>query len=190
MNVRRTAPVLASLAVLLGSAACGSGGGTTTGSAYGSGPSSRQSASAPATGTKGAGTAGSSARTSASTSAGASAAGAGRTLALGRTSLGRVLVGPDGNAVYRYDPDHGGPSTCYDACATAWPPLAGPVTAGPGVAAARLGTVDRRDGTAQATYGGWPLYYFAGDTAPGRATGQGSGGVWWVLDGAGRPVGR
>lgn len=184
MDVRRTAPTLASLAVVLAVAACGSGGAT-TGSAYGSGSTTRQSASAPASGTSG-GTG----TTGTKGSGAPGTPGTGGTVALGKTSLGKVLVGPDGRTVYRYDPDHGGASTCYDACATAWPPVAGPVTAGAGVSAARLGSVDRKDGTAQATYGGWPLYYFAGDTAPGQATGQASGGVWWALDGAGRPVGR
>ena len=29
--------------------------------------------------------------------------------------------------------------------------------------------------------GDWPLYYFAGDAAPGDMNGQGVGGNWWVV---------
>ena len=43
-----------------------------------------------------------------------------------------------------------------------------------------LGTLTRTDGTMQATYNGWPLYYFAGDAAQGDANGQGVGDVWFV----------
>ena len=46
-------------------------------------------------------------------------------------------------------------------CAVNWPPLIveGKPTAGEGVNADLLGTVERTDGTMQATYNGWPLYY-------------------------------
>ena len=37
--------------------------------------------------------------------------------------------------------------------------------------AAKLGTVRRANGTLQVTYSGKPLYWFAGDTAAGQATG-------------------
>ena len=42
--------------------------------------------------------------------------------------------------------------------------------------------VPRLDGTNQLKAGKWPLYRFAGDAAPGDANGQGSGGVWFVVD--------
>lgn len=113
------------------------------------------------------------------------------TIALGSTDLGEVLVGPDGMTLYLYDPDAQGDSTCYDQCATAWPPLTlddgGPV-AGDGVDAALLGTTERTDGTTQVTYDGWPLYYWAQDAAPGDATGQAVNDVWWVLDASGEPI--
>ena len=36
------------------------------------------------------------------------------------------------------------------------------------------------------TVDGWPLYFFSGDATPGDTTGQGVGGVWFVVgaDGA------
>lgn len=113
------------------------------------------------------------------------------TVALGSTDLGDVLVGPDGRTLYMYDPDAQGDSTCYEQCATAWPPLTldgGEPTAGDGVDAALLGTTERTDGTTQVTYDGWPLYYWAQDAAPGDATGQAVNDVWWVLDASGEPI--
>jgi predicted lipoprotein with Yx(FWY)xxD motif len=56
----------------------------------------------------------------------------------------------------------------------------GPATAGAGVTGT-LGTITRPDGTTQATHDGYPLYTYAGDTAPGQAKGNGlnvPGGVW------------
>jgi predicted lipoprotein with Yx(FWY)xxD motif len=44
-----------------------------------------------------------------------------------------------------------------------------------------LGVITRTDGTKQVTYGGHPLYYFAGDTAPGQTKGQGVGGTWFLI---------
>jgi len=43
-----------------------------------------------------------------------------------------------------------------------------------------LGEITRADGTKQVTYNDMPLYYFAGDKAPGDTTGQGVGGAWLV----------
>lgn len=114
------------------------------------------------------------------------------TVALGSTDLGEVLVGPEGMTLYMFDPDAQGDSTCYDQCATAWPPLTlddgAEPAAGEGVDAALLGTTERTDGTTQVTYDGWPLYYWAQDAAPGDATGQAVNDVWWVLDASGEPI--
>jgi len=47
--------------------------------------------------------------------------------------------------------------------------------------ASLVGSSPRTDGTTQVTYGGKPLYYFKGDTAPGDAKGQGLNNVWYIL---------
>jgi predicted lipoprotein with Yx(FWY)xxD motif len=44
-----------------------------------------------------------------------------------------------------------------------------------------LGVTTRTGGAKQVTYGGHPLYYFKGDTAPGQTKGQGVGGVWFLI---------
>jgi predicted lipoprotein with Yx(FWY)xxD motif len=110
------------------------------------------------------------------------AAAEGASLATAETDLGTILVDGQGNTLYLFTSDtQGEPSTCTGGCAAAWPALAGSVTAGDGVDAALIGTVAGADGTEQATYDGWPLYYYAQDTGPGDTTGQGVGGVWWVV---------
>jgi predicted lipoprotein with Yx(FWY)xxD motif len=99
-------------------------------------------------------------------------------------SLGIWLTDSSGRALYVFTMDKGSTSECYGACATAWPPLlaTGPVTiAGKFTVPADLGTTTRTDGTKQVTYGGRPLYYFAGDTAAGQTKGQGVGGVWFLV---------
>lgn len=104
------------------------------------------------------------------------------------SDLGPILAA-DGRTLYVFLPDEGGPSTCYDECATTWPPLMadGEPTAGEGVEA-ELGTVPRDDGGEQVTVAGWPLYFYAPDTEPGDVLGQGVGDVWYVVAPDGTPV--
>jgi predicted lipoprotein with Yx(FWY)xxD motif len=66
---------------------------------------------------------------------------------------------------------------CGTECLKIWPEVLLPkgvttTTAGPGANAARLGTVTRRGGSLQVTYGGKPLYYFFKDTRPGQVGGN------------------
>ncbi len=92
----------------------------------------------------------------------------------------KVLTNSQGFTVYWFAPDTATTSKCTGSCATYWPPVKGPATAGAGVTGT-LGTITRPDGTTQATYDGRPLDTYAGDTAPGQAKGNGlnvSGGVW------------
>jgi len=50
------------------------------------------------------------------------------------------------------------------------------------VKAEDFGTITREDGKKQTTFRGYPLYYWAGDKAPGDTKGQGVGNVWYVID--------
>jgi len=91
-----------------------------------------------------------------------------------------VLTDAKGFAVYSFAPDTMTTSDCNGACAAAWPPVKGPVSAGAGLTGT-LGTIERSDGSAQATFDGHPLYTFVGDTAPGQNKGNGlnvAGGLW------------
>ncbi|MDX1448519.1 MAG: hypothetical protein R3246_05595 [Acidimicrobiia bacterium] len=108
---------------------------------------------------------------------------------LADTSLGEVLVGPEGMTLYGFTVDDPGVSNCYDACAQAWPPLAGDTPIGDDLDPSLFSTTERTDGTSQLVAGDWPLYYFAGDTAPGDVNGQNVEGVWFVVDSDGNLVG-
>jgi predicted lipoprotein with Yx(FWY)xxD motif len=97
------------------------------------------------------------------------------------SDLGDILVDGEGKTLYVFDNDTDENSTCYDDCQANWPPLTEEVEAGEGVDASLLSTSEREDGSAQVTYAGRPLYYFAADQAPGDTNGQGVGDVWWVV---------
>lgn len=115
------------------------------------------------------------------------------TLLTATAPFGTYVTDSAGRALYMWDADRGGTSTCYDDCAVDWPPLTvgDAAQAGPGLDASLLGTTARKDGSKQVTYGGWPLYYFAPDVKPGELTGQGDtgfGAVWWVVAPNGEPL--
>ncbi len=106
------------------------------------------------------------------------------------STLGSILVDGKGMTLYMYTKDTQGSkaSVCSGGCLAAWPALSGAPTKGAGVDDTKLGSFTRADGTVQATYNGWPLYYFAKDTKPGDVAGQNVGSVWYVLDHDGNPV--
>ena len=110
------------------------------------------------------------------------AASSGGTTLTAKTIGGKqVLVNSQGFTLYWFAPDTATTSKCTGSCATYWPPVKGPVTAGAGVTGT-LGTITRSDGATQATYNGHPLYTYAADTAPGQDKGNGlnvSGGLWY-----------
>jgi len=110
------------------------------------------------------------------------------TVATADTDLGTILVDGEGRTLYLFMPDAQGASTCLDSCATTWPPLAGPASAGDGVDQALISTADRPDGAAQVTYNSWPLYHFASDAAAGDTNGQGVGNIWYVVDASGNAI--
>src|SRR3984893_4648315 len=102
--------------------------------------------------------------------------------ALKTTTIGgaTVLTSAKGFTLYSFAPDTPTTSKCNGSCATFWPPVKGPATAGSGVTG-KLTTVTRSDGSVPAAYNGHPLYTYTGDKPPGQATGNGlnvSGGVW------------
>jgi predicted lipoprotein with Yx(FWY)xxD motif len=140
------------------------------------GSSSSSSTSTPASSTPA--TAATSAPASSAPAAGSSSS------LLSRTIGGnQVLTDSAGLTLYWFAPDTPTTSKCSGSCATYWPPVAGPATAGSGVTGT-LGVITRSGGVKQATYDGHPLYTYAGDTAPGQNKGNdlnASGGLWYEM---------
>lgn len=114
----------------------------------------------------------------------------GETVAVADSSLGKILVDGEGRTLYLFTPDEAGTPTCYDQCASNWPPLTaqGEVTVGAGLDDSDFSTVARTDGGMQVKVGNSPLYYFANDSAPGQTNGQGVGGKWYVVSPDGQPI--
>lgn len=109
---------------------------------------------------------------------------------LANTGLGEVLVDPDGMTLYVFGADTEGESTCYESCASNWPSVPGDLQTGTGLDGSifEFGTVTRTDGTSQLTVNGKPLYYFAGDSAPGDTHGQLLNDIWFVVGPDGEPI--
>jgi len=116
-------------------------------------------------------------------SSAAASSGTGNTVNMTTINGTAVLTNSSGKTLYWFAPDTSTASKCSGSCATYWPPVTGPVTAGSGVTGT-LSTITRSDGTMQATYDGHPLYTYVGDTAAGQAKGNGlnlSGGLWYEM---------
>jgi predicted lipoprotein with Yx(FWY)xxD motif len=119
-------------------------------------------------------------------------------VSLGEASgVGKILVDEEGMTLYYFQKDQkgSGKSKCEGACAEAWPPLIteGEPEAMTGVKAAMLGTIQRKDGTTQVTYAGWPLYTFVEDKKPGEDNGTDSkafGASWYPLHSNGKKGGH
>lgn len=175
--MKKTLIVIAALALIgvLALAGCGSsnsssGSSSSSGGPYGSGEES--------------------------TSKPASSSSEGTAITVGTASgVGKVLVDTKGLTLYYFQKDQGGKSACYGACEKGWPPLTteGAPQAGEGAMASKLGTTERKDGTTQVTYAGWPLYTFVEDKKPGEDNGTDSkafGASWYPLHPNGEKAGH
>ena len=109
------------------------------------------------------------------------------TLTLRASPYGKVLFDAQGRVLYLFAADHTSKSTCYGACAKAWPPFltrGKPTVRAAGLKARLLATTRRRDGSLQVTYNGHPLYYFEEDKV-GKILCQNMklhGGFWYVVN--------
>jgi predicted lipoprotein with Yx(FWY)xxD motif len=171
--------LIALLAVAV--AGCGGGDSTSGGGVYGGGGGGESTGETSSGGRYGGGE---------KTNANSEGGGAGVVQAAKVGDLGTIIVSSAGLTLYDFHKDKGGTSACYGACASAWPPLLteGAPKAEAGAMANQLGTTKRKDGTVQVTYGGWPLYTYAGDQAPGEANGNDIdqfGAEWYALQPSG-----
>ncbi|MBB3037964.1 COG4315 family predicted lipoprotein [Hoyosella altamirensis] len=110
---------------------------------------------------------------------------AGTSIIAAGSEFGDMLYDDSGQAIYLFDVESDGEPLCYEQCALAWPPVLtdGEPVAADGVDTELLGTVERTDGTAQVTYNGWPLYFYAAEE-PWEVKCHnvfGFGGLWLVV---------
>ena len=120
------------------------------------------------------------------------AAPAGVGVTISQSSLGPILTDRSGRTLYAFTNDKNGSSSCSGQCIASWPALVSgkAVSAGSGTQKSLLGETKRAEGSLQATYGAWPLYYYAGDTNPGDVDGQGVDSVWYVIGADGKLIKR
>jgi predicted lipoprotein with Yx(FWY)xxD motif len=100
------------------------------------------------------------------------------------TSAGKVLANPHGMTVYYYSKDRpgSGTSACTGTCARKWLPVIAPVRIPAGMTLpGPLGSITLPGGKRQVTINGYPIYKYAGDKAPGQASGNGIKGEWHVI---------
>ncbi len=137
------------------------------------------------------------AATVASADPGASAARSSRAakVSLRHTNLGSILVSSSGRTLYEFTQDHAGRSSCasISGCSEVWPSLqtSGRPTAGAGVKAALLSSINLPGGGRQVTYAGHPLYTYSGDSGPGETSYVGAkqfGGSWYAISSSGHAV--
>lgn len=105
--------------------------------------------------------------------------------------LGKILVGANGMTLYMYTKDTSDTVTCIGDCAVKWPPLMtqGTPVLGEGVNPALVG-ITQSNGSKIVTYNHLPLYYWTSDQKAGDVTGQGVGGVWYVVSPEGKMVNK
>ncbi|MFL5761927.1 MAG: hypothetical protein ACJ789_19685 [Thermomicrobiales bacterium] len=97
-------------------------------------------------------------------------------------AVGAFLTDGKGMTLYLFTKDtEKGKSVCSGECATAWPVSADDTTKLPAGGPGKSGSIDRDDGSKQATYNDIPLNYFAKDAKAGDIAGQEVGGVWFVI---------
>ena len=96
-------------------------------------------------------------------------------------TFGSILTDADGRTLYFFSLDSKGESNCTEDCLSAWPVfhVTGP-TLDEGLDSSDFGTITRADGAMQTTYKGWPLYYYASDSAEGDVNGDGISEIWYV----------
>ncbi len=109
---------------------------------------------------------------------------------IAQSSLGPILTDQNGRTLYAFTNDKDGNSSCTGQCIATWPALISrqPATAGSGIDKALLSQTTRSEGTVQATYGGWPLYYYVGDVGPGDVDGQNVDDKWFVVGADGKLI--
>jgi len=117
------------------------------------------------------------------------------TIELGHTRLGSILTTSSGFTLYEFSKDRTRENSCVKikSCSGFWPALesSGNPTAGAGVQASLLSTIQLSGGARQVTYAGHALYLYSGDSGPRSTSYVGAkqfGGTWDALGASGQLV--
>ena len=115
----------------------------------------------------------------------AQSAATGTVITTDESEFGTMLFNEKKQAIYIWELEDSSKAECYGDCAEAWPPVltdGNPQATGE-VNSDLLGTTKRSDGSAQVTYNGHPLYYYAhegvGEVKCHNVSTH--GGLWWVI---------
>jgi predicted lipoprotein with Yx(FWY)xxD motif len=101
--------------------------------------------------------------------------------------LGVVVTDGSGQLFYRFDRDQNAPSVsnCTGDCTATWQPVIADLNSPPellGVDEAAIDVMPRPDGSAQLTLAGWPLYRHIGEHGGLQGTqANGTDGVWFAI---------
>lgn len=87
-----------------------------------------------------------------------------------------ILTNLEGKTLYVNITEDQFKSTCYEECASKWPPLI--IASGDQIAGPQLSVITRDDGSLQATINGHPLYTYYKDEKPGDYLGDQVEGIW------------
>jgi predicted lipoprotein with Yx(FWY)xxD motif len=99
-----------------------------------------------------------------------------------KDGIGSYLTDSKGMTLYYFAKDEPGKSACTGDCLTKWPLFKGEsVSVADGLDVKSFGVLVRTEGN-QATFKGYPLYYFFKDEKTGDTNGQGVNNVWYVID--------
>lgn len=94
-----------------------------------------------------------------------------------------ILTNAKGLTLYYNTHDTATTTACSGGCASAWPPLkasnASALTSSTTLSG-KLSIASNANGS-QVEYNGHPLYTFASDTSAGQTSGEGIGGIWFVV---------
>ena len=93
------------------------------------------------------------------------------------------ILTASGRTLYTFDKDAANKSNCNGGCAAAWPPF---LVKDGDLIPVEIRVITRDDGSKQWSMDEKPLYFFAADVQSGDAKGDGQGGVWHVIRGAGK----
>ncbi len=100
-----------------------------------------------------------------------------------KEGIGKYLADGKGMTLYHFTMDQKDKNSCAGPCLEKWPIYYGEQIQAPtGSDANDFSEFTRADGKKQTTFKHWPLYYFAGDKAPGDTNGQGVKNLWFVVN--------